>query len=114
MARTVKVHLLDDLDGSVADQTVKFALDGTAFEIDLSTANAERLRGELGKYIAAGRRTGAVGIVTGRRVGRSPGVADKNQNRVIRQWARAAGIELNGRGRIPASVIERFAKEGAR
>ena len=48
MARKVQVHLLDDIDGSQADETLKFALDGTNYEIDLSTKHADKLRSVLG------------------------------------------------------------------
>src|SRR5438477_2210126 len=44
MARTVQVQLLDDIDGSKADETLTYGLDGTNYEIDLSAAHAEKLR----------------------------------------------------------------------
>ena len=40
MRQTI-VSLVDDLDGSDADQTVTFGIDGRSYEIDLSAANAE-------------------------------------------------------------------------
>ena len=40
-----EVSLVDDLNGSKADGTVSFGLDGKSYEIDLSTKNAEKLRG---------------------------------------------------------------------
>jgi Lsr2 len=39
--------LIDDLDGSPADGTVRFALDGTSYEIDLSTGHAQALHAAL-------------------------------------------------------------------
>lgn len=59
MARKVQILLEDDLDGSVADETVSFALDGTSYEIDLSKPNALRLREALAPYVAAGRTVAA-------------------------------------------------------
>ena len=45
MAKKVTVSFLDDLDGkTAADETVAFTLDEVAYEIDLSTQNAEKLR----------------------------------------------------------------------
>lgn len=58
MAQKVQVLLVDDLDGGEADETVTFALDGKTYEIDLTTANAEKLRGLLDPYTKGGRRTG--------------------------------------------------------
>ncbi|CAM5611462.1 hypothetical protein SBADM41S_11915 [Streptomyces badius] len=50
MAQKVQVLLVDDLDGVEADETVTFALDGKTYEIDLATANADKLRGLLEPY----------------------------------------------------------------
>ncbi len=38
--RQVTIALVDDLDGSEAEETVEFELDGTCYEIDLSNPNA--------------------------------------------------------------------------
>jgi nucleoid-associated protein Lsr2 len=40
MAQKVTVALEDDLTGGPANQTVRFAVDGTDYEIDLSAKNA--------------------------------------------------------------------------
>ena len=56
MAQSVKIILEDDIEGGPADETVQFGLDGRQYEIDLSTANAEKLREALRPYAAAGRR----------------------------------------------------------
>ena len=57
MAKKVTVTLVDDFDGAgSADETVEFGLDGVTYEIDLSTKNAAKLRGDLKQWVAAGRR----------------------------------------------------------
>ena len=66
MAHNVAVRLVDDLDDGPADDTVTFALDGRAYEVCLSAANAEKLREALRPYAAAGRRA----------TGPRPGAAD--------------------------------------
>lgn len=58
MAKTVIVKLTDDMDGGDADETIQFALDGTTYEIDLSTANVSKLRGALQPYMEKGRARG--------------------------------------------------------
>ena len=40
MAQKVQVLLTDDLDGSAANETVRFRLDGTEYEIDLNAKHA--------------------------------------------------------------------------
>ena len=57
MAKTVIVKLTDDIDGGDADETIQFALDGRSYEVDLSTANATKLRDALKPYIEKGRGT---------------------------------------------------------
>ena len=44
MAQTIQVLLIDDLDGGEAVGTVRFGLDGTEYEIDLSAAHNDELR----------------------------------------------------------------------
>jgi hypothetical protein len=70
------VGMMDDTDGSKADETVHFGLDGAEFELNLSKAHAEKLRHVLEPYIRAGRKTGS------KRNGRS--VTDKDQ--ALRSW----------------------------
>ena len=67
MAQKVEVHLEDDLDGGPADDTVTFALDSKDYKIDLSTANAEKLREALRPYTDAGRKTTRSGGASGTR-----------------------------------------------
>jgi hypothetical protein len=57
MAKTVIVKLTDDIDGGDADETVQFALDGRNYEVDLSSANASKLREAFKPYIERGRGT---------------------------------------------------------
>ena len=57
MATVTRTFFVDDLDGSTEDvQNVRISLDGTNFEIDLSAANATRLREKLATYVDHGTR----------------------------------------------------------
>lgn len=49
---------IDDIDGGDAEGTVRFALDGSEYEIDLSTKHSDELRSALGKYVAHARKVG--------------------------------------------------------
>ena len=51
MATVTRVLLIDDLDGGEAVETVKFNLDRQDYEIDLSEANAGRLRDKLARFV---------------------------------------------------------------
>jgi hypothetical protein len=56
MASRIIVLLEDDVDGSKADETIEFGIDGTTYAIDLSGQNAEKLRGALDGYISKARK----------------------------------------------------------
>ena len=112
MARQVITTLIDDLDGKPADRTVEFSLDGTSYTIDLSDANAGKLRKALDPFISAGSRVGRGG--SGRGPGRPASAAtgragnDRDQNRQIREWAVANGYTVSERGRIPQNVTDAY------
>jgi hypothetical protein len=72
MARQVVTLLTDDLDGSEADRSVEFGLDGVTYTIDLSEKNVGKLLKALEPYIAAGTRVGRGGA-GGRGSGRGRG-----------------------------------------
>jgi len=115
MAQKIQVILVDDLDGGTAVETVSFGLDGTQYEIDLSKANAAKLRDSLATYVAHARKSGRpAGKSGGRSAGRPsrPAKVDRDQTRAIRDWARKNGHKVSERGRIPSHVIEAFHAAG--
>ena len=115
MAKRIIHKLVDDLDGGDADETVKFALDGVQYEIDLSRKNASKLRDAIAPYVAAGTKVGRGGVVVGGRAarGRSGADADREQNKAIRAWAKKEGREISDRGRIPQEIVDEYhAKAG--
>jgi len=105
MAQKVQIILEDDLDGGEATETVAFGLDGTSYEIDLSDANAAKLRDALAVYIGHGRK---VSSRAGRPARRSSSTTNGHSAREIRDWARSNGHDVPDRGRIPADVKAAF------
>jgi hypothetical protein len=108
VAQKVQVLLVDDLDGGEADETVTFALDGKTYEIDLTTANADKLRGLLEAYVKGGRRTG--GRAAGGRAKTRVASGGSQDTAQIRAWAKENGYEVNDRGRVPATIREAYEK----
>ncbi len=102
MAKRVQVTLVDDTDGTDADETVTFALDGVTYEIDLSGHNAEKLRNSFAPWIGFATRSG------GRRsAGRSAAPkssAPRKNVSDVREWARQHGHQVSDRGRISSEV----------
>src|SRR5918911_1159169 len=116
MARKVEVHLIDDLDGSTAEESVKFSLDGISYEIDLNKKNAAKLRSRLAPYVNAGQKLGraAAHRVRTRGRGAAPAKTDRAQHQAIREWAKRKGIEVSDRGRIAASIVAQYEAEAGR
>ena len=106
MAQKVQTIFIDDLDGSQADGTVRFGLDGTEYEIDLNAEHAQQLRDALARYVSAARRTGG----SARRPSRSGRRAQPSgpNTTEVREWAKAQGIDVKDRGRVPAELIVKF------
>jgi Lsr2 len=103
MAQRVTVELEDDLDGGPADETLRFGLGGTDYEIDLSKKNASKFRRQIAPYIEHARKAGRG---QRRRLVRTTSSRDRSAD--IRAWAKDQGIAVSERGRIPASVIEQY------
>jgi hypothetical protein len=101
------VTLVDDLDGSQAEEQVAFAVDGRSYEIDLSSANSARLREALAPFISAARRTGGRRASGGAAATSRPST-DREQNQAIREWAVEQGMKISERGRIPSNVLEAY------
>ncbi|MFW0111535.1 histone-like nucleoid-structuring protein Lsr2 [Rothia sp. CCM 9417] len=108
MAQKVKIILEDDLDGGPADETVRFGLDGGQFEIDLSSANAARLRDAIRPFAAKARRANGAQRTAGRPAGsrttpkRNPEIAE------IRKWAQENGHNVSSRGRIHQDIQDAY------
>jgi hypothetical protein len=103
VVRRTQIVLDDDLNGGPADETVTFGLDGSWYEIDLNSRNAEQLRHLLATYVESGRRVSTSSGGDGTRV-RSSG----QNTKVIRDWASEQGLPLPSRGRLPRSIIAAF------
>ncbi len=103
MATKITVALEDDLDGGPADETVRFGLGDAQYEIDLSQKNAQAFRKQLAPFIEHARKAGR-----GQRRRPAPTASSRQRSGDIRAWAKAQGIPVSDRGRIPASVVEQY------
>lgn len=105
MATRTIVDLSDDLDGTAAQHTVRFSLEGSTYEIDLNSSNRDKLVAAMAPFAAAGRRV------------RGNGTAATNtqapvDSRAVREWARVNNVQVPPRGRIPNRVIEQYRAAG--
>jgi Lsr2 len=105
MAQKIQTLFIDDIDGSDAEGTVRFALDGTGYEIDLNAGHASALRSALAVYVAHARKVGGASRRAPRGTGRKGGATDTV---AVRAWAREQGIDIKERGRVPATVVAQY------
>lgn len=113
MAREVIEQFVDDLDGSDKEvSTVKFALDGRAYEIDLSADNAEDFRNLFTPYINAGRKERASLTQASSRAAKAAGGVQRAHSseylQDVRDWARARGYQVADRGRISSKLLSEY------
>ena len=113
MAQKIQTLFIDDLDGSEADGTVRFGLDGTDDESDLNTEHAQALREALEPYVSVARRHGGGGARKPARGARKAPAGEPNTTEV-REWAKAQGIEVKDRGRVPAELVIKFKAAGGK
>jgi hypothetical protein len=109
MAQNVTVVLIDDIDQSKAAETVRFGVDGAAYEIDLSAEHASELRSTIGRYIKVARRITSAPAGAGQQPRSRPRTQiDREQSRRIRSWAMERGLLASPRGRIPQHVADEY------
>jgi Lsr2 len=106
VAQKIQTLFIDDLDGSAAEGTARFSMDGTEYEIDLNARHAQELRDALARYVGAARRVGGTARRSAR--GTRHGSASGLNTTEVREWAKAQGIEVKDRGRVPAELVVKF------
>ena len=106
MAQRVQILLVDDIDGGDAAETVTFSLDGVQYEIDLSEANAGKLRKDFSTWVGHARRAGGRKR-TGRRGSSSPALG-REDLADVRKWGRKKGFTVSDRGRVSTEVLEAY------
>jgi hypothetical protein len=109
VAQKVSVVLEDDMTGGPAEQTIRFAFEGTDYEIDLNAKNAATFSTQLAPYLEHARRAGRAQAP---RPGRT--AANRQRSGDIRAWAKEHGLAVSERGRIPASVVDQYDAAGGR
>lgn len=105
--------LVDDLDGSFIEEgggaSVKFALDGIEYSIDLSSENMLKLNEALAPFIAVARQDFSESLSSPS----GPEVKISRRKRAaqlatIRSWAEENGKPVSRRGRISRDVMQAY------
>ncbi|BCI84662.1 Lsr2 family protein (plasmid) [Mycolicibacterium sp. TY66] len=136
MGQYVTTHYVDDYDGSPIDgdaiDAVDFSYRGKTYKLELNAKNGAQFDKDIQKWIDAAEKAAANTEAPAPRKARSTtkrasaksgkaaragrrkasastsAAAGREQSRAIREWAKASGIEVPARGRIPAAVVEAY------
>jgi hypothetical protein len=109
MAPSVTTMVIDDTGHLEASETVRFGVDGSAYEIELPARQASELRSMAGRYISAARRIQpAPSRARQQHQPRPRTQIDREQSRRIRSWAVERGLLASLRGRIPQHVADEY------
>jgi hypothetical protein len=98
--------LLDNTGRLEASETVRFGIDGHAYEIDLPARRASELRSMAARYVRVARKIPSAASPA-RRQEPQPGTQmDREQSGRIRSGAIQRGLVTSPRGRIPQNVAD--------
>ena len=114
MAQRVIQQLVDDITGKEIPagegENIRFAVNGTEYEIDLDEKNTKKFHDAMAFYIDHGRRVGRSNVSP---IRRGRGKADQDFDpQAVRKWAEANGYEVSPRGRIKGEVVEALKAAG--
>lgn len=108
MAQRVVTALIDDLTGKEIPlgegETIRFAVNGIEYEIDLDNKGAAKFHTALQFYIDHARKVGRATVTPMRRSRKNAEVDPA----AVRAWAESNGIEVNARGRIKGEIVEQY------
>ena len=105
MATLTQVTLTCDVCGKTKDvQTRTIGLDGKMYEIDLCPKDGKSLSKAAAEYVSNARQ------VTTRQPSRENGHRPRSpaETAAIRDWAKASGMKISDRGRVPAVVFRDY------
>jgi len=105
MAQKIQTLFIDDIDGGEAQGTIRFGLDGSEYEIDLSAKHSGELRSTLDTYVSHARKLGGTTRRSTSRGGPKPRASDTV---AVRAWARENGYDIKDRGRVPANLVAKY------
>jgi Lsr2 len=109
--RKVIIKLICDLPHPkeiAATETIRFMLNGSAFELDTCARDAKKIRAAMAPFTAAARPEGKA-----RPKPQARTWAHRKHARAVRAWAAAHEMPIAARGRIPARVEAAYAADQA-
>lgn len=81
----------------------RFSVDGREYEIDLCLKHSERFDEAVSSFASHARKASGRLVRTKRRT-----AAHRKHSARVRAWAKANGLAVSERGRIPSDVVTRY------
>ena len=107
MAHKVSVTYACDYDQKEIPQGQhrlrRFSIDGRDYEIDLCQRHSERFDEAVSRFATQARKASGRLVRTKRRT-----AAHRKHSAQVRAWAKANGLTVSERGRIPSDVVSRY------
>lgn len=100
--------ITDDLDGTEAWRTIRFAFDGKLFEIDLSREHYDSFKHGLTPWMEAGREVSKFSSVKPGGVGGMTKYAAGKEAKKMREWGRAQGMQVPENGPVPQTLVAAY------
>ena len=91
-----------------AAETIRFTLNGSAFELDTCADDAKKMRATMAPFTGAARPE-----VKAKPKPQARAWSQKKHAQVVRKWAAAHDMPVGARGRIPARVEAAYAADQA-
>ena len=91
-----------------AAETIRFTLNGSAFELDTCAGDAKKMRATMAPFIGVARPE-----VKAKPKPQARAWSQQKHAQVVRKWAAAHGMPVGARGRIPARVRAAYAADQA-
>lgn len=110
MAQKVIVQLTDDIDGTEAKHTVRFAYEAKSYVIDLNDKNKAAFEAALKKWVDAARPDTGKGSTSKRT---RTAASKPNESAAIREWAAANGIQVKDKGAVSRDVRAQWEAAGS-
>lgn len=118
MARQVVVQVFCDVcESSEGATALEFAIERSAFEIDLCVEHRAAFNMALAPFVSSARSARSRAVTTSSSAGQSHRRIvrrDPSQTEAIRRWAKENGFAISGRGRIPGTVEEAYSARGTK
>ncbi len=87
-----------------ATETIRFTLNGSAFELDTCAGDAKKMRAAMARFTRAARPE-----VTAKPKPQARAWSQNKHAQAVREWAAAHDMPVGARGRIPARVDAAYA-----